>query len=753
LAVLRKIRFVPETKNNPRKPKPQKNSMKTKTKTKMQRWLPSLIAAVALAGSAGVCMAQAPVITLSNDSSQSPAFYDGYSPVGTEVYTWQATGGPNGGGCIKGTIDGTTTVEFDPSFNVSFVTAQYYLVTFQMMVDPSSGTTPPPGPPTGGFGNLQCSFRDTSYSWNGVGYATIFPPAAEQWVTYTYAVPSVPNMAHLQFQLQATAGYSGPVTIYIGDVTILPVPNPLLLNAFTNSASVNWQNYGMAGTWDSAQDAPYYNAVTGAGPVNITPAGSVEISGGVPSTYSGGQLNDSFNPQLYEWVAFDLYYDGPSPNTSTNYAGFQMFIANGSSPYNWAFIGNYNFTAADVGTWKHFTFPCASTGIGNGAGFALQATPGAQGTNATDPITFHIDNIQLWNPVTHPVVSLAKNSTPGGVQIYLDGNGLLNPNDQEGICTPSATNAVTDFFWMNQTPATYAFTLTNFPAPATPFASVITPPPSPGAGYDAHIYIWNGDSITAFGNDFGYNQTYSGPNFNVLDDIELHVQNAGVLTNNGAGTFSLSNGVVAIIDWKTNAPNQNATNSIVFNFPTMASANGTWALNFTSNTGGNLVDPTGTPHAFTLPDFQSDPNYNANFTPVTSAVSIGIFKNGNTNNNTLGNVFTRVALTNTVVSITDNFAGPGLTASNAWQVAEYYQYAANRVLWVPAGTAYWLKWNSTQTGYSVLSTNSLSGGHANWPNAGVTYTYTDPTGTNTVGAIPAATLPSGGINLYEVMHP
>jgi hypothetical protein len=719
-------------------------------KTKMQRWLPSLFATVALAGSAALCQAQSTIV-LSNDSSQSPAFYDGFSPVGTEVYTWQATGGPNGGGCIKGTIDGTTTVEFDPSFNVSFNTAQYYLVTFQMMVDPSSGTTPASGPPTGGYGNLQCSFRDTSYSWNGVGYATIYPPAANGWVTYTYAVPNVPNMAHLQFQLQASGGYSGPVTIYIGNVTILPVPNPLYLNTFTNSASVNWQNYGLSGTWDSTQDDPLYNAVTGAGPIPVAAPGSVEFSDpSGPTNYAGGQLNGSFNPGLYQWAAFDVYYDGPTPSTSTDFGGFQMFIANGASPYNWVYIGNYNFTAADVGQWKHFTFPSASTGIGNAAGFAIQATPGS-GTGAI-PITWHMDNIQLWNPVTHPVVSLAKNTVPGGVQIVLDGNGLLNPNDQEGICTPSATNAVTDFFWENQTPATYAFTLTNFPAPATPFASVVTPPASPGAGYDAHIYLCNGDSITAFNNLFSYNQTYSGANFNMVDDFEFHVQNASVLTNNGAGTFTLSNGVVAILDWKTNSPNANATNSIVFNFPTLASANGTWALNFTSNTGGNVVDPTGTPHPFTLPNFTADPNYNNNFTPVTSCVCIGVFKNGNTNNNTLGNVFTSVALTNTVTAITDNFAGPGLTASNAWQVAEYYQYAANRVLWIPAGTAYWLKWNSTQTGYSILSTNSLSGGHTNWPNAGVTYTYTDTTGTNTVGAIPAATLLPGGL-FYEVMHP
>src|SRR5271168_4084447 len=153
-------------------------------KTKMQRWIPSLIAVAALAGSVGLCRAQSTIV-LSNDSSESSAFYDG-GPAGV-TYTWQATGGPNGGGYLQGV--GTTNTEFDPAFNVSFQTAQYYRVTFQMMVVSGSGTTGAGG--SGGYGNLQCSFRDANYSWNGVGYATIYPPAANQWVTYTYAVPTL----------------------------------------------------------------------------------------------------------------------------------------------------------------------------------------------------------------------------------------------------------------------------------------------------------------------------------------------------------------------------------------------------------------------------------------------------------------------------------------------------------------------------------------------------------------------------------
>jgi hypothetical protein len=113
-----------------------------------------------------------------------------------------------------------------------------------------------------------------------------------------------------------------------------------------------------------------------------------------------------FNPSQFQSVAFDLYYDGPTLNTSTNYGGFQVFIANGSPPYNWAFIGNANFNAGMIGKWTHFNLPCASSGINNANGFAVQATPGGGiSSNATDTITFHIDNIQTWTPATRPALT------------------------------------------------------------------------------------------------------------------------------------------------------------------------------------------------------------------------------------------------------------------------------------------------------------------------------------------------------------
>jgi hypothetical protein len=697
-----------------------------------------------------LCQAQS-LITLNNDTSESSAFYDA-GPAGA-TYTWLSTGGPNGGGCIQGVIDGVTNYEFDAAFNVSFTPGQYLQATFQMKVDSSSGTQGTAG--SGGYGNKQLSFRDASYSWNGVGYGTIYPPAANGWVTYSFSVPGMTdNVAHIQFQLQGSGAYSGPVKIYVGDVTIVPVPNPAVLSSFTNSGSVNWQNYGLAASWDSAQDAPYYNPVTGAGPTSITPAGSVEFQ---PTTggYQGGQLNMGFNPSLFQTVGFDVYYDGPA--SGSDYGGFQMFIANGSSPYNWVFIGSVNFNAGMIGKWTHYDWPCAASGVNNAAGFAVQSTPGS-GAGAV-PFTFHIDNIQTWNPVTRPIIGGLTPGTPGGVQMTLDADGTANNNDQEGITSPSTNNSAMDCFWIGQTPATYSFTLTNFPAPAASFGGASNAPASPGAGFDAHVYLCNGDSITAFANDFGYNQTYSGAPYNMVDYLGMHVQNATITnlvtytTNNTVittnTTYGLASGVVAIIDWKTNAPNSNATNQIVFRFPNMANANGTWTLNFTDNTHGNLVAADHSVNSFTLPDFSSDPNYTANFTPVTSMVQFGVFKNGNTNNNSKGTTFTHVLVTNNVggTIFSDSFGGPGLNANYNWQVAEYYQFAANRAIWQPSGTAYWIKWNTTASGWGVQSSSNLL---SSWSNAGVTYTYVDNTGTNTVGAIPTASLPLGKASYFEL---
>ena len=682
------------------------------------RWLYSAITTLALAGSASLCQAQS-LITLSNDSSKTPAFYDG-GPAGT-TYTWIPTGGPNGGGCIQAVFDGVTTLEMDPAFNVSFTSGQYLQVTLQLKIDPNSGTTGSGG--SGGFGHLQMALRDSTYSWTSVGYATIYPPAASDWVTYTYSIPSPSfSVAHIQFQLQAGSAYSGSVTGYIGNVSIVPVPNPAVLSQFTNSSDVNWSNYGMAAAWDSVADAPYYNPVTQSGPTSITPAGSIQFDAATPSGYPGGQLNKGFNPTLFQWVGMDVYYDGPTPNTSTDFGGFQLLIAgNGNPDYGWTWIGAVNFNASLKGKWTHYNFPCAASGRLGANGLAFQAIPNGGGAT---PITFHVDNIQLWNPTTRPTLTaLTKNSSAAGLKIAVDGNGTLNQFDQEGIGSPSADTATHNLFWTGQTPASYSFTLANFPSTAA------------APGFNAHCYLVNNDTIAGS----GYNQTYSGVNYNTADGVAFNIANN---TNGGPAA------VVATIQWKTNMPNANATNQTQLYLPQYTSANGTWTFTFTGDLNGTLYGPDGNvAGTFSLPD-----GVQPNFTPATSFVQFGVAKNDGANtgvNNDQSAVFTHVSVTNNVLGTIydDSFAGPGLTGKYAWQVCEYYQYAANRTTWIPAGTAWWLKWNTTQSGWGVLSSGDLLGA---WGDAGVTYKYIDGTGTNTIGAIPSASLPPGNAAFFEL---
>ena len=181
----------------------------------------------------------------------------------------------------------------------------------------------------------------------------------------------------------------------------------------------------------------------------------------------------------------------------------------------------------------------------------------------------------------------------------------------------------------------------------------------------------------------------------------------------------------------------------------MASANGTWALNFTDNTHGSVTAADGSVNTFTLPDFVNDPNYAGNFSPGSSMVQLGVFKNGNTNNNSKSAIFTHVVVTNASAGVLydDGFSGPGLKGNYSWQVAEYYQDAAVRAIWQPYGTAYWIQWNTTASGWSVQSSSNLLSA---WGDAGVTYTYVDTTGTNTLGAIPTTSLPAGNAAFFRL---
>jgi hypothetical protein len=738
-------------------------------KIKIQRWIPSLITALALAGSASLCQAQS-LITYNFASDLQG--WSGNEPAGfPATYSWNATGGSTGGGCMQVQFGGTGTNEMDPRVTLpsTLNEVQYLSVSIHMMVDPSSGVTGTGG--SGGYGNLQAVFSDASYSWDSIWHGTVYPPAANSWVTYTFVIPQPYKTAekYLQFQFQGNAGtgYTAPVTVYIDNVTITPLPNPWTIDAFTNDTSAGYAQE----SWTGVSSTSSLNITQDAGG-GFTPLGALQINENFPVAAQWAAWAQSWvlkeqavDPSRYNYFECDVKVDPSSTpfSNGSDYGAFTIAIrGNGYDGPHGCTPSSIPLTTAAFTSWQHLklALPTMDSGghpITNSPGYDIELVGNYMG-----PVVLYMDNIEFTKIVTKPVIASILPGTPGGLKMFVDADGTANNNDQEGITSPSADNALYDFFWINQTPATYSFTLTNSATPAAAFASTPTAPASVGAGFDAHVYLVNGDSMVAAGQGWSYNQTYSGVPYNALDYLGMHVQNANitnlvtyttnatVITTNT--THGLASGVVAIIDWKTNAPNANATNRIVFNFPNMANANGTWSLNFTDNTHGNIVAADGSVNSFTLPDFYNDPNYTANFTPVTSMVQFGVFKNGRSANNSLATTFTHVVVTNAMAGITstnynDSFSGPGLTGKYAWQVAQYYQDGANRTEWLPYGTAWWLGWGLSGSGYGVQSASSITGP---WSNAGVTYTYTDVTGTNIFSAVPAASLPAGNAGFFRL---
>jgi hypothetical protein len=690
------------------------------TKTKMmQHWNLSLMTAVALAASAGLCRAQS---LITYDFASDLQGWHGNEPEGMAAdYSWNATGGSAGGGCMQITFDGTTTTEMDPlvTLPAPLNQAQYLSVSIHMKVDAASGTTGNFG--SGGYGNLQAIFRDAGYSWDSMWYGAVFPPAANDWVTYTFVIPQPYKSAeqYLQFQFQGNAGtgYSAPVTVYIDNITITPVPNPWVIDAFTSDTSSgyteeNWTGIAETSSWNTSEDA-------GGG---FNPPGALQMDIGFPVADQWAAWGQSWvsraqamDPTRYTYFECDVKVDAANstPFSDGSYGALTIGVRGSgyAGPFNCSPSGialDSSFTS-----WRHLKLLLPTTAtdssLTNSPAYDIEVSGNYMG-----PVRLYFDNIQLTKPVTRPTLAGLKPGSPGGVRISVDGAG--DQFDREALCVPAAST--TGYTWPYQTPAVYAMTLTNFPSPAT------------APNFESHIFIVNESTIPS---DNVWNETYGGCDWNASDLAILRVANG---TNGG---------VVVNFEWKVNSPASNPTNIISARLPNLASANGTWLLNFSDDTTVNITGPGGVVTNFTLPA-DIVPNFAS---PANSFVQFGVFKNDNGNtgvNNFQSVIFTHVLVSNSVYGtlLEDSFGGPGLTANNNWRIT-----SGAAVNWIPQGTAWWLQWGLPANGYTVQSTADLSG---QWNDAGVTYIYTDATGTNAVAAVPASSLPVGNAAFFRLVN-
>jgi len=294
-----------------------------------------MLAVVVLAGSASLGHAQSAIVY--NFASDLEG-WSGDEPAGfPATYSWDATGGSTGGGCMEVQFGGTGTNEMDPIVTLpsTLNQEQYFQVSIHMKVDSSSGTTGTGG--SGGYGNLQAVFRDASYSWDSIWYGAVYPPAANGWVTYTFTIPSPykPAEQYLQFQFQGNSGtgYSAPVTVYIDNITISPVPNPWVIDAFTNASEItawnpqSWTGVPSTSSLNTGQDA-------GGG---FTPLGAMELDCAFPSggyNQAAFQNNQSFDPSRFTYLDMDVKVD-PSSTLAQDgtYGSFDFAVMDQS--YSW----------------------------------------------------------------------------------------------------------------------------------------------------------------------------------------------------------------------------------------------------------------------------------------------------------------------------------------------------------------------------------------------------------------------------------
>jgi hypothetical protein len=679
-----------------------------------QQWITSGLAALALATSSSLGLAAD--ITYSFDSDVQ----GWYAADGNGTVTWGSTNGRGGGGCLVCTIpsDGTNGPgQVDPRVDVAYDTLGYFDVEYDVMVDTTSGTDA-----NTTYGNLQMVDWDANWNWHSEWYGSLGGPGGNfdgKWKHIKQAFTATYG-ARVRLQLQIAAGtapYSTNVIIYIDNVIIRDgtPPNKAMAYSFT------WpEECAPDSTWGaSSRTWSQATGVSSNGPCckEVVDYGS----GNTGWQDAPGEFHDlnfpSFEPSKDTYLDFDLLIDAPTGLAS--YGQYEIAYW-----WSWTSLGAASLSEANIGTWKHYSFPIKASAAEHG----LVLHPG--GNNMSGVVTYYIDNITLWKPASPPTLkSVVKGSGKGGVQITMDTiTDKVSGNNQwqrEAIVTPSGGGP---YNWSAQGvyPVSYSFTITNFPDPVVHH------------GFEAHMFLVNGDTD---GSQPTWNSTYGGMDWNVPDILKFSVE------NDAAG------GAIARISWKTNLPNGNPpagelNNPVYATGPTVI---GTWTLTFSNATDATVTGPGGVSTNFTMPAEA----VTGSFSPSIDYLQFGMFKNDGAkdgHNDLVSGTFGAVELlANGGPVIQDFFPGPGLTANYAWRKTTS-SGGATAVQWVPPDIAWWVTWTQPDDAFELWGGNSLS---VPLVDAGVGsatgYTYTS--GATKTGGVPAANVPPGDAVFFQMRKP
>ena len=481
-------------------------------------------------------------------------------------------------------------------------------------------------------------------------------------------------------------------------------------NATSTTSFVTW--WGIAGTmtWDDTRDAatdPFSGSVRYEEPFTGTAGEQFMTFYTIANRWGwdGGYVLDA---TTYTNLSFDIMVDPSSGQRKANddYGWLEVGIV--TDGWGNTTVGSGGIPLSAANGWVHINYPMNPTmgNIDKVVGFFLKMWSDGAHTNT---LTFNVDNYMIEKPSTPVVIpppTMAINKAgPSGVQITMDNNGAQWQRD--AISTPSEGGP---YLWTSQGsyPVSYSYTIADFPDIAK------------HPGFEAHIYIANGDTATAA------DQTSGSPDWNVPDIFIFRLE------NNAAGSAT------AQIQWKTNHPASNATNVPVN--VTAPSALGTWTVTFTDSTHGTLTGPGITATNFDLP---SDAVLN-NFSPSTSFLQFGMFKADGANNghnNQAHGTFSRVQFTGAAAAFDDDFGGATLTNKYAWR-----KTSNTAVQYVPPGTAWVVDWTLPAANFNPQSAAAAAGP---WTNAVFSSTYQG--GSKVYNLVSESALPGGNAGFFRLI--
>jgi len=509
---------------------------------------------------------------------------------------------------------------------------------------------------------------------NSLGLAGAYPRtfALALYGTITSAPPSVNNntnnIAVTNYMIDAfnPKGF-GPTNIFAGtnDYSVFDQ----ITNVWNNWFGSSFSNL----VWDSSNDA---NGNASSGAMKITANFS---NGGQFVVWDGANgITPALSALSNGFSSFqcDVRFDPSSPVTVnsgtlvTNYGHLQFGTQIGGAS------SQYFFSPAievPVGTtnWVHVSIPVSISdpNLLTINDVAIKIDGGWYGSTPLNGVTIlWVDNIKFVAPSNYimpppPILTIQK-ASPG---LRMFAGSTVNTYDRVELATIDNQQS-----WVGGSfPKSYSFKLLDYPANI----------------YQTHIFLvpQNTSGQANMGNVNG----------SVNEYIEYQASNTlWMVLGPGSG------GVVASVQWKTNQPNANPTNTVVQ--ITNSTAVGTWTLTFNSATTGTLTAPGASPVAFSLPSAVA-----AQFANPLVAY-FGLQPNSSTGMGQYEDWASITVAGVAGVNENDNFMTDSSFNNSLWSINTSTVALNSCVQLVTASTPYWAFWTHPAINYDLGTARNVT---------------------------------------------